>query len=367
MRSTTTRCGFIADHARDHSEQPFFMYVAHTAPHWPMHAKPADIEKYRGKYDAGYDAIRAARLERMRAMGLIDPHWETRPQRGGAWDAVEDREFELRCMEVYAAMIDCLDQGIGRILDELRRTGQFDRTLIMFFQDNGGCAEGMGRRRRRDPTARRRSDPASVARRLPAAGHDSQADARRVPDAAGIRRSAGRGGHLPRLRRGMGERQQHALPRIQALGARRRDLVAADRPLARRRRKPVDREPTKFGRLVHDPAHLIDLMPTCVDVGRGRVSANAPRAGHLADGRRQPAARLRPAKPLQREQPIFFEHEGNRAVRDGRWKLVAKGPAGAWELYDMATDRTEMNDLAAQQPERVRAMVGQWEAWAKPG
>jgi arylsulfatase A-like enzyme len=85
---------FIADHARDHGDQPFFMYVAHTAPHWPMHAKPEDIEKYRGKYDAGYDAIREARVQRMREMGLIDPRWDVTPQRGGAWDEVEDREFE---------------------------------------------------------------------------------------------------------------------------------------------------------------------------------------------------------------------------------------------------------------------------------
>jgi arylsulfatase A-like enzyme len=256
---------FIGDHARDHSEQPFFMYVAHTAPHWPMHAKPADIEKYQGKYDAGYDAIRAARIERMRAMGLIDPQWETAPQRGGTWDAVQDREFEIRCMEVYAAMIDCLDQGIGRILGELKRTGQFDRTLVMYFQDNGGCAEGMGRRvgeiqpRAEGPTLPPLPDDYLQPDMIP----------RQTRDGYPMRQGYGVLPGAADTYHGYGEAWAnvsntpfreykhwvheggistplivHWPAGIEAGGA------GAD----------------KFGRLVGDPAHLIDLMSTCVDV-----------------------------------------------------------------------------------------------------
>ncbi|MGH8021218.1 MAG: sulfatase-like hydrolase/transferase [Opitutaceae bacterium] len=138
---------FVAGHARDHGEQPFFMYVACTAAHWPIHAKKSDIAKYRGRYNAGYNAIRAARAAKMKSLGLLDPRWQIAPQEGGAWNSVQNREFEIRCMEVYAAMIDCMDQGIGRLVAELQRTGQFEDTLILFLQDNGGCAEDMGRTR----------------------------------------------------------------------------------------------------------------------------------------------------------------------------------------------------------------------------
>jgi arylsulfatase A-like enzyme len=150
---------FVAEHARDHADKPFFMYVAHTAPHWPMHAKESDIAKYQGKYDAGYDAIRAARVAKMKQLGLIDPRWQVAPQAGGAWADVQNREFEIRCMEAFAAMIDCMDQGIGRLVAELKRTGQFENTLIFFLQDNGGCAETMGRRGEFKPRADRPTLP----------------------------------------------------------------------------------------------------------------------------------------------------------------------------------------------------------------
>jgi arylsulfatase len=122
------------------------MYVAYTAAHWPMHAKPADIAKYRGRYDIGYDAVRAARVEKLRRLGLLDSRWQVAAQDGGKWDDVKNREYETRCMEVYAAMVDCLDQGIGRIVAELKKQGELDNTLIFFLQDNGGCAEDMGRK-----------------------------------------------------------------------------------------------------------------------------------------------------------------------------------------------------------------------------
>ena len=135
---------FIREHARDQSDRPFFLYVAFTAAHWPMHAKEPDIARYRGRYDAGYEAIRAARWARQKNLGVIDPTWAVSPL-DGDWAQVKDKEFEARCMEVYAAMIDCMDQGIGRIVAELKGQKRFDNTLILFLQDNGGCAEGNGR------------------------------------------------------------------------------------------------------------------------------------------------------------------------------------------------------------------------------
>jgi arylsulfatase len=135
---------FVSEHARRNAGKPFFLYIAHTAAHWPMHAKDSDIAKYKGRYDSGYTPIRAARLEKLKKLNLLDERWHITPQ-AGDWDKVENKEWEARCMEVYAAMVDCMDQGIGRLVDTLKRNGQYQNTVILFLQDNGGCAEGMGR------------------------------------------------------------------------------------------------------------------------------------------------------------------------------------------------------------------------------
>ncbi len=135
---------FIREHHDKSPDQPFLGYVAFTAAHWPMHALPEDIAKYSGKYDAGYAAIRKARLERMKALGVVSPDTVLSPQ-AEDWDKVQHREWELRCMEVYAAMIDRMDRGIGKIVETLKKTNRFDNTLILFMQDNGGCAENLGR------------------------------------------------------------------------------------------------------------------------------------------------------------------------------------------------------------------------------
>ncbi|HOI54572.1 MAG TPA: arylsulfatase, partial [Phycisphaerae bacterium] len=134
---------FIDRHFRETPGQPFFQYVAYTAPHWPLHAKPADIARYQGRFAAGWDELRRQRLRRMIDLGLIDPAWQLSPRDPAvpAWADAPDKPWHERRMEVYAAQIDCMDQGIGRILDALRRHGQLDNTLVLFLADNGGCAE----------------------------------------------------------------------------------------------------------------------------------------------------------------------------------------------------------------------------------
>ncbi|MEM9644195.1 MAG: sulfatase-like hydrolase/transferase, partial [Planctomycetota bacterium] len=134
-------CRYISDHDAD---EPFFMYVAYTAAHWPMHARPRDIKKYAGRYDSGYEPIRKARWERVKELGLVNPEGSVAPQVGD-WAEVPNPEWESRCMEVYAAMVDNMDQGIGRIVASLESKGVRDNTLILYMQDNGGCAEKLGR------------------------------------------------------------------------------------------------------------------------------------------------------------------------------------------------------------------------------
>lgn len=350
---------FVAEHASDHGEQPFFMYVAHTAPHWPMHAQPSDIAKYRGKYDSGYDAIRGRRVEKMKRLGLLQASWETAPQDGGAWRDVESREFEIRCMEVYAGMIDRLDQGVGRLVAELRRTDQFDNTLILFLQDNGGCAENMGRGRKEPPAPRAEEPPLPP---LPADYLQRNMIPKQTRDGYPIRQGYGVLPGAADTYHGYGKawanvsntpfrEYKHWVHE----GGISTPLIA---------HWPAGVSAAHRSTLEPQPAHLIDLMATCIDLAGAKYPATHDgRAIHPLEG-----VSLRPAfagEPLARSEPIFFEHEGNRAVRDGRWKLVAKGAAGEWELYDMAADRTEMNNLAEMQPERVRTMVAQWEAWAE--
>ncbi|MBI5773609.1 MAG: sulfatase-like hydrolase/transferase, partial [Verrucomicrobia bacterium] len=346
---------FATEHRRDHGGKPFFMYVAYTAAHWPMHAKESDIAKYKGKYDAGYDAIRAARLAKMKKLALLDPRWQVSPQ-AGIWEKQENKAWEARCMEVYAAMVDCMDQGIGRLVATLKQNGQFDNTLILFLQDNGGCAETLGRAGEFKPRAERPT--------LPALAKDFlQPDMipKQTRDGFPMRQGAGvmPGGADTFIAYGRNWANVCNTPfreykHWEHEGGISTPLIAHwPAGIAAPRRNALEKQ----------PGHLVDLLATCVDLSGAKYPAE------FNGNKIQPmeGVSLAPAftgKNLNRPQPIFWEHEGNRAVRDGKWKLVSKHPGG-WELYDMEADRTEMNNLAAKEPGRVKQMSAQWDAWAK--
>ncbi len=342
---------YIADHAKDHAGKPFFLYVAYTAAHWPMHALPKDIAKYKGKYDAGYAPVRKARFEKAARLGLIDPKQGMSPQ-AGDWDKVADRKWEAACMEVYAAMVDRMDQGIGRIVAGLKRAGQLDNTLILYLQDNGGCAEAMGRSgNKAHPNIERPGKPT-----LPPLKPTDLINAGSVPDQT-------RDGYPVRMG-----------PKVMPGAA--DTYVAYGRAWANVSNTPfreykhwvheggistplIAHWPAGIkgkGALRKQPAHLIDIAATCVDL----AGAKYPEKATPLEGRS-----LVPAfadRPLERD--LFWEHEGNRAVRSGDWKLVARGPGARWELYNIAADRTESSDLAAKHPGRVKGLARKWEAWA---
>lgn len=345
---------FIAEHHQRSPEQPFFLYMAHTAAHWPMHAKDSDIAKYKGRYDTGYDAIRSARLDKMKRLGLLDPQWQVTPQ-AGDWSNVENKAWESRCMEVFAAMIDCMDQGIGRVVETLKKSGQFDNTLILFLQDNGGCAEGMGRAGPFKPRADKPSLP-------PLANDYLQPDMipKQTRDGFPMRQGQGvmPGGADTYIGYGKAWANVSNTPFREYKHWEHEGGIST--PLIAHWPKGIADE--RHGKLDAQPAHLIDLMATCVDLaGASYPTEFKGKAIQPMEG-----ISLAPAfegKSLARTQPIFWEHEGNRAIRIGEWKLVSMHPK-AWELYHIPTDRTEMHDLAAAQPDRVKAMASQWEAWA---
>jgi len=348
----------ISDHAvrfiKEHDQtKPFFMYVAFTAAHWPMHALPEDIAKYKGKYDKGYGAIRAARLKRARELGLIDPRWELTPQ-AEDWEKAEPKPWEIRCMEVYAAMIDRMDQGIGKIVGALKEKDAFDNTLMLFLQDNGGCAEGLGRRGDKVRAAGPTLPPMPVGElqvdMIPKQTRDGYPVLQGhsvLPGSADTYIAYGRG--WANVSNTPFREYKHWVHE----GGISTPLIA-HWPAGITRKNALESQ----------PAHLIDLMATCVDLAK----ATYPKTVNGHDITPMEGVSLAPAfngKDVGRKNAIFWEHEGNRAVRDGKWKLVAKSAKGAWELYDMEADRTELHDLAEQEPERAKAMAADWEAWAK--
>jgi arylsulfatase A-like enzyme len=328
--------GMIDDAAE--SDDPFFMYVAYTAPHWPLQALPEDIARYEGRYRrGGWDALRTARHEEMKGMGLVSKKWDISPrdEQAPPWHEIDDQDWEDVRMAVYAAQIDRMDQGIGRILDKLRALDLEENTLVMFLADNGGCAEFL----REDGW--------------------SQRYATQTPDGKPITT-----GNIEGVRPGGPDTfMSYDLPWANASNAPFRLYKhwvhegGISTPF-------IVQWPSRIAepRIEHSVAHVVDFMATCLD------AASVPYPETYQG---------RPITPLegeslvpalegagwQRERPLFWEHEGNRAVRDGRWKLVSKYP-GEWELYDMVTDRTELRDLSDVSKSRVDAMVGQYRTWA---
>ncbi len=313
----------VRQHGQQTPEQPFFLYVAYTAPHWPLHALPEDIAKYQGRYDAGWDALRTERYARMRAMGLIDERHVLTPRPASipTWDDAEDHEDWALRMAVYAAMIDRMDQGIGRILAALEENGAFDHTLVMFLADNGGCAESIEGRQLNDATVPIGTRGSYVAYKEP------WANASNTPF---------------RLYKKWTHEGGIATPFIAHWPA------GIDQP----------------GRLVPHVGHVIDLMATVLDVaGVAYPDSLDGRALLPLDGKS--LAPLFKGQTPAGHEALYWEHLGNRAMRQGRWKLVYDASdAQTWELYDLDADPTELHDLAARYPERARAMQQQWEAWS---
>lgn len=305
------------------SGRPFFHYLAYTAPHYPLHAKPQDIAKYRGKYASGWDVLRQQRLARQRELGLVDDRWivAQRDSRAEAWETASrtNLQWQQLRMEVYAAMIDSVDQNVGRLLDALDAAGARQNTLILFLADNGGCAETPG-------------------------------------------------GNDPKQIPGPKEYYSHVGPGW---------ATASNTPF--RRYKQYCHEGgiatpllaswpgvIESGSRCEQVGHIIDLLPTFLDMADATYPDVHPQFGEPTlplEGKS-----LLPVLQGQQRTPheyLYWHWATNRAVRHGDWKLAWDKHAKAWELYDLAVDRTEAHDLAAQNPELVAELTGKWNAWAK--
>jgi arylsulfatase A-like enzyme len=313
---------------------PFLLYLAFTSPHWPLHAPEADIAKCKGRYAMGWDALRAERHKRQLAMGLVDKRWAltARDAAVPAWADAPDKEWEQRRMEVYAAQIECMDRGIGRVVKKLEDNGELDNTLILFMADNGGCAEVLGERKA-GPVYR-----------------DRTRDGR--PVRAGNSPSIAPGGADTWASYGIGWANASNTPfRLYKHWVHEGGISS---PLIAHWPKGMTGAP---GSVSHEPGHLIDVMATCLDVSGAKYPAE------FGGEKITPLEGKSLLKP-RGDRTLYWEHEGNRAVRRGKWKLVSRYP-GNWELFDVEADRTELHDLAGSNGAKVAEMAAQYEAWAK--
>jgi arylsulfatase len=349
---------YVADHHRDHTDKSFFMYVSYTSAHWPMHAFEEDIAKYKGKYDNGYEPIRKQRYRRAIELGVLDKRWALSPAALN-WEKTQHKDWEIRCMEVYAAMVDRMDQGIGRIVNELKKHDALENTIIVYLQDNGGCAEGYGRRNNSDKKKNFEFKPL---------GRDGLQTKIWTPmqtrDGRWVRTGPETmpGAEDTFVAYGGGWANTSNTP---FRGYKHDGFEGGiSTPFIVHWPKGVAAE--QRGSIVNDPAHLIDVMPTFVDA----AGAEYPQSAGENAIQPMEGVSLVPAfsgTAVQRKAAIGFEHHGNLALRDGKWKIVSayrRDKPTEWYLYDMDADRTEQTDLAESHPDKLREMIDKWQAWA---
>lgn len=349
---------YVAEHFQRDANQPLFLYVAYTSAHWPMHAPEEEIAKYRGRYDGGFGPVREARYRKAIELGVLDAKWPMSPG-SVSWDTLPDKAWNIRCMEVYAAMVDRMDQGIGRIVEELKRNDALDNTLLIYLQDNGGCAEGYGRvsnAHKRDQFDFKPFGPDDLQTKIwpPMQTRDGRW-VRTGPETMP-------GPEDSFVAYGTGWANTSNTP----FRGYKHDPYEGGISTPFIMHWPQGINADRRGGVVDDPAHLIDLMATFVDAAGAEYPAEV-------DGEAiQPmeGISLLPVlsgEQLPRKAPLAFEHHGNLGLRDGRWKIVSmyrQGQPRTWELYDMEADRTELNNLADRMPDKLQAMVSQWQAWA---
>ncbi|MEX2028751.1 MAG: sulfatase-like hydrolase/transferase [Candidatus Curtissbacteria bacterium] len=362
---------YIEQHTQEAKHDPFFMYVSYTAPHWPLHAPDDEIALHKGKYDKGLAPIREKRYERLKSLGIIDESWRL-SEPVAQWDTLQNKAWHARNMEVYAAMITRMDKGIGKIVDKLKKEGMLDNTLILYLQDNGGCAETLHWVRHTNVY----NELSALTAYEPMTPEELQTQM------------------FPKQNRGgfpvivMGERVMagddqtyHAYGPVWANvsntpfrefkhwvheGGIATPLIAHWPSIIK-----------DHGQIRNQPGHVIDIMATVADItGATYPSEYNGKAIVPIEGKSLRGVFMN-NEAIEREA-IYFEHGGNRGVRKGKWKLVSKAYDDEenftkadtlrlehWELFNMETNRTETVDLAREYPDLVKELSLLWYQWAE--
>ena len=331
------RC--LKEHAAKYAGQPFFSYLAFTTPHFPLQAPPEDIARYRDKYLAGWEVIRAERYQRQKQLGLLDcalspPEPQLCAPSGKAgvetnigpgevayalpWDSLtqEQQRFQATKMAIHAAMVDRIDQEVGRVLAQVKAMAALDNTIVLFLSDNGASAEIL----------------------LRGDGHDPAA----APGSAGSFLCLGPGWST-----------------VANTPFRRHKIWVHEGGISTPLIVQWPQGIAAHGELRQDAGHVIDVLPTLLEVA-GAKSDSRPAGAPPLPGRSLVPAFAKDG--AVKRDSVFWHHEGNRALRVGDWKLVsARNDADVWRLYHLATDRAESTDLARQQPGRVSEMAARWQ------
>lgn len=335
-----TSVSYIREMSRD--GKPFFLYVAHTAPHWPLNALPEDIKKYEDTYKGGWDAIREARYKRMVDMGLIDPNTtklSPRLNKDQSWESNPHKEWDARAMAVHAAMIDRMDQGIGRIIQALKETGELDNTLIVFLSDNGASPEDCSRYGPGFDRPGHTRDGRTIV-------YPVNKDINALPGPDTVYGSIG-----PNWANVANTPYQFA--KAQSFEGGVRTPMIAFWPAGIKQK----------GKFTDCAGHVMDFMPTFVQL----AGAKYPKTynGHTITpytGSSLVAALKGSNKQVHKQ--LYNEHYRARYVRDGEWKMVSLANDTTWRLYKINQDETELNDVSAQNPDVVKRLAAQWRAWA---
>lgn len=324
-------------------DKPFFMYLSYTCPHWPLQALPEDIKKYEDTYKVGWDAIREKRYEKMKALGIFpNAHDFLSPRQSPAkWEDNPDKEWDARAMAVHAAMIDRMDQGIGELLDALKKNGQLDNTLIVFLSDNGCSNEicqnySEGENDRPDMT--RSGEKIIYPRHKEVLPGSELTYASLGPVWANVANTPFRFWKAKSYEGGI------------------------NTPFIAYWPKGINKN---LGTVTSQRGHIIDIMATCIDLAKAKY----PKEYHGHEIIPLEGKSLVPIfKGEEREghEYLAFEHFNQKALisKDG-WKIVQPGKKAPWELYNLNEDRSEMHNVAAQYPERVEKMKKQYMEWAK--
>jgi arylsulfatase len=314
---------FIGEAIKKTPKKPFFLYLPFNAPHWPLQAPEEEIAKYRGKYDAGWDAIREQRLARMKQLGIVPENQKMAPMdrgRAKAWSELssDERDEWAGRMEVYAAQISRMDQAIGKVLSSLDRHGIEQNTLVVFLSDNGGAAE--------DPNRGNKTVPI---------GH----------------RDSYRGYARPWASVSNTPWKRHKVTAYE--GGISTPIIA---------RWPAGIDAKNNGKLIRTPAHVIDLFPTFATL----AGATYPATNTIKFEGRDITSMIK-GTAGDSDRTFCWEHEGHRGIRKGKWKLVsspARDATSPWELYNIEEDRVESHNLAASQPDLVKKLAAEYDAWA---
>ena len=319
---------FMDKHFSKDKQNPMFMYVAYTAPHWPLHALEEDIAKYKEVYQIGWDKLRAQRLEKQKELKIFGASVELSPRdpKVPAWEELskaEQDEFAKR-MAIYAAQIDAMDQGIGRIVAKLKELGEFDNTIIMFLSDNGACAEYISGGSSKQVTGESNTWE-SYRIHWANAGSTPYKEYKHWIHEGGI-----------------------ATPFIVHW--------------------PGGIDQKLNGKYIKEPGHIMDVMATAIAVSGAQYPENY-NGSEITPLEGQSLLPHFSGQKTKRE-PIFWEHEANIGMRDGKWKLVAKtkenstfDPANL-ELYNMDKDPVELHNLAVENPDKLKEMYNAWQQWA---